>query len=383
MAATPDQQPWSFDVSSLMVLVSEGEEEKYRLSQRSFLQCLAMAPVVGLQNYVRSYEFLLDAANLNYFSPDGVKGAPLRYMRLSNAIKHEGLLEDSRYTVYGIPDSVRNENAPIRPGVRKYHILIALWVFFTWVIFAGVLVFAIMVPNTTWIGKTNCCAFTGWSILLRLIEYFNIKLAKINDRRITGPTEPDAVYILGRNNSAFVLEGTRKDIKYWTTRGLVYQKSTLGVPCWVWQGFTRLGSLLMLLFIFSSIPNASTMDQIAFIILNGLAQVNVMVGQRLNSASCLSELDLKPDALQTPETRTHVYGLLIRRYKDLEKKKSWVDASGMLPQTDVWKKWKPEVLKDDGRDAKDIYEHFDKLDRQQAGEGPPNPAPAGAVQNGA
>ena len=101
--------------------------------------------------------------------------------------------------------------------------------------FAGVLVFTIMVPNTTWVGVTNCAAFTGWSIILRLIEKANVRLARINDAKITLPEGPDAVYILGRNNSAFVLEGTRKDVKYWTVRGLRYQKSTLGVPAWVFR----------------------------------------------------------------------------------------------------------------------------------------------------
>jgi hypothetical protein len=52
MAAKPDNQPWSFDVSSLMVLNGEGEELTYRLTQRSLMQCLALVPVVGLQNYV-------------------------------------------------------------------------------------------------------------------------------------------------------------------------------------------------------------------------------------------------------------------------------------------------------------------------------------------
>jgi hypothetical protein len=378
MAATPDQQPWSFDVSSLMVLVSEGEEESYRLSQRSFLQCLVMTPVVGLQNYVRSYEFLLDAAKLDYFSPDGVKSAPLRYMRLSNAIKHKELLKDSGYTVYRIPNRFQHQNATSRAGAWKYHIRITLWVLFTWFMFAGVLVFTIMVPNTTWVGITNCAAFTGWSIILRLIEKVNIRLARINDAKITLPAEPDAVYILGRTNSAFVLEGTRKDVKYWTARGLCYQKSAMGVPDWAWQYFTRLGSMLMLLFIFSSIPNGSTMDQVAFIILNGLAQVNVLVGQRLNSACCLSELELV--AQETPETRTEVYGLLVRRFKGLEAEKGWIDASGMLPHTEVWEKWKTEVLKDDGRNVNEIYDNIaDGPHRRQNGTGaPPNAAPLAA-----
>lgn len=353
MAARSDQQPWSFDVSSLMILVNEGEEEKNRLSQRSILECLATTPVVGLQTYIRSYNFLLDGAKLNYFSPDGVKSAPLRYMCLSNAINHEKLLEDHQYNVYRIPDSCGGQNTVTNPAARKYQILLGLWVFFTWIAFAGVIVFTVIAPDTTWVGVANCAAFTAWSVLLRLIEMANIKLGKVNDAKITLPEKQDAVYILGRNNSAFVLEGTRRDVKYWTTRGLVYQKSTLGVPAWVWQTFTRFGSLLMLLFIFSSVPNGSTMDQVAFIVINGMAQINVLVGQRLNGKYCLAKLDL--DTTETPETRTEVYGLLIRRFKTFNDKNNWIDASGLLPQTDEWKEWKKEVLRSDDPNVNKIY----------------------------
>lgn len=36
------------------------------------------------------------------------------------------------------------------------------------------------------------------------------------------------------------------------------------------------------------------------------------------------------------ETRTHVYGDLIRRFKDVEEKKKWVEVSGLIPKTNVW-----------------------------------------------
>ena len=356
MAASPRLQPWSFDVSSLMVLVSEGEEESYRLSQRSWLQCLVLSPVVGLQNYVRSYDFLLDAAKMNYFSPYGVKTAPLRYMRLSNALRYRKVLEDASYYVYRIPNKLAPRSASSARAARKIKAILVLWVLFTWIVFGGVLTFTIIGPNTTWVGVTNCLAFTSWSVILRLVERVNISLAKINDSKIALPDEEDAVFILGRSNSGFVLEGTRRDVKHWTARGLKYKRSTLGIPGWLWQSFTRLGSLMMILFIFSSIPNGSTMDQLAFIIMNGLAQINVIVGQMLNSASCLSELETT--AVANPATRTEVYGLLTRRFKHLEEEKGWIEASGMLPQTTAWKEWKREVLKDDGRDPDQIYEQI-------------------------
>ena len=48
MAAAESSQFWSFDVSSLMILVGEAEEQKYRLAGRLFLESLVAAPVSGL-----------------------------------------------------------------------------------------------------------------------------------------------------------------------------------------------------------------------------------------------------------------------------------------------------------------------------------------------
>lgn len=108
---------------------------------------------------------------------------------------------------------------------------------------------------------------------------------------------------------------------------------------------------MMLLFIFPAIPNGSTMDQVVFIILNGLDQVNVLTGKWLNSARCIEELE--PVGKESPETRTEVYGYLVRRFKNLEVTKNGVDA--MLPKTSGWKRWLNEGLKDYGRNVKDIY----------------------------
>ena len=89
MAADEDQLPWNMDVASLMILVGESEEESYRLSYRSWPESFLTVPVVGLQNYVRPYNFLLDTSKAGYFSPEGVKKAPLRCMPLSNTIKEQ------------------------------------------------------------------------------------------------------------------------------------------------------------------------------------------------------------------------------------------------------------------------------------------------------
>ncbi|KAI4926518.1 hypothetical protein J4E85_006812 [Alternaria conjuncta] len=191
-----------------------------------------------------------------------------------------------------------------------------------------------------------------WSIILRLIEYFNVVPAPAERRNVHESDAPDAVFIMGRNNSAFVLKGSRKDVKDWTSCGLMYREAPCGVPSSVWQGFTRMASLMVLLFIFSAVPNGSTLDQVAFIILNAVAQLNVLVGQRLNSRWVMARLKKEEDS--KVETRTHVYAKLIRAFGEAESEKQWVDASGILPRTDVWMEWKERVVHDED-DPKKLY----------------------------
>ncbi|KAL5118904.1 hypothetical protein ACEQ8H_003227 [Pleosporales sp. CAS-2024a] len=349
MAASPSQQPWTFDVSSLIVLISEDEERNYRLSQRSLLQCLSAAPVVGLQNYVRSYELLLEPSTETYFSPYGVKSAPLRNIQLANALKHNKILEDNRYTVLSIPEKRKEQDR----ASRSSEILIACWTGTTWLLIAGLLVAIFKVPGTTWVSYATCGTLTGWSIILRLIEYFNVYPARTKRSNVDDPDSNDAVFVIGRNNSAFVLKGSRKDVKDWTSCGLIYREAPWGVPASVWQGFTRIASLIVLLFIFSAVPNGSTLDQVAFIFLNAVAQLNVLVGQRLNSQWVMARLKKEED--RAVETRTHVYANLIRRFRDAESKRQWIDASGILPKTEVWKEWKERVVHEEEADPKELY----------------------------
>ncbi|KAM7212347.1 hypothetical protein V8F06_012283 [Rhypophila decipiens] len=354
MAAPESSQPWALDVSSLMILIGENEEMSYRLSQRSFLQCIAAAPVTGLQNYLSSYDVLADPSTIfEYFSPYGCKTAPFRNISLTNAIRHAKLLEDGKFTVFRVPprskfSAKRNRNNTIDMG--KYQNLLVAWVSFTWLALGGILAFTILLPDATWIGLANVVALTGWSIILRLIEYFNVRPANLSSENIHEPDAPDAIFIMGRANSAFVLEGTRKDIKEWTSPGLVYnQGSLLGLPASIWQGFTRVGSLAQLIFIFCSIPNGSTTDQLAFIMLCALSQLNVVVGQQLNSRCRLAQLEKLVNSRE--ETRTHVYAKLIRRFRDVQRENNWIE-------TEAWDEWKARVLdaKDDhGVDFKKLF----------------------------
>ena len=350
---------WNFNVSSLIILIGEDQELKYRLSRRSLLQCISAAPVVGLQNYIRSYELLLAPGALTYSSPYGCKTAPLRNWELENAIVRNKLLEDRKFTVYQIRSSSQRT-----PRVQKYDILLSMWTVITWLYFGGVIVFTILAPETTWIGIANVTILTGWSVLIRLIEHVNIKPAPIDPSTVTDPDAPDAIVILGRNNSAFVLQGNRKDIKDWTTRGLIYENKSPAVTN-AMQTFTRLVSLLILLFIFSTVPNGHTMDQLGFIILNALAQANVLISQWLGSKRCLSKLDC---CLDTPvPTRTHLYAMLITRFRDTQQKSQWVENLGLLPKTRVWDEWRDSIVAGNVHDAKQLYNEINDRLRKDAG----------------
>jgi hypothetical protein len=339
----PPNKNWSFDVSSLMVLISEELELQYRLSQRSFAQCIAAAPVVGLQSYARSYDLLFEPGTLMYAKPYGLAIAPLRNVQLENAIKHHKLLQDSEFNVYTIKSD--------RSALQIYNFKIYLWSFVTWLIYGGILALAIFAPYSTWIGVSNILILTSWSILIRLVEYVHIvpSTAKQTNRE----DDIDAIYILGRDNSAFVLKGSRADIKAWVSRGLEYRSVIPDSAPWI-KGFTRITSLLVLLFIFSTIPNGHTMDQLAFMTLNIMAQANVLVGKRLNSERCMSQLERDNISSCKVRTRTHVYGMLIKEFKDVQGN-IWIDTLDLLPKTKKWAEWKTLFLKDVQQDPKNLY----------------------------
>ncbi|KFY27038.1 hypothetical protein V491_01069 [Pseudogymnoascus sp. VKM F-3775] len=273
---------WNFDVSSLMVLVNEGEELRYRLSYQHLVQAVAAAPVVGLQTHLRSYDFPLDPGSLTYVSPYGCKAAPLRNPQLENAIRLNGLLNDGVYSVF--------EFLPVSK-IRSRMILMVLWATFTWIFFGGLIVFLVLRPDATWIGFYICVVMTAWSIILRVIEFSRVKPAIINEDNVTSPDEDVAMFILGRNHSAFILCGSRINLKTWTSSGPIYRDdSSMLLSKQTLQIITSAGSLIVLLFIFTAVPNGSTMDQLAFILLNLLGQANTLIGQHLNSKRCLDRL---------------------------------------------------------------------------------------------
>ncbi|KAG4431449.1 hypothetical protein IFR05_013061 [Cadophora sp. M221] len=326
--------PWSFDVSSFMVLIGEAEEFNYRLMQRSLSECLTAAPVAGLQSYIRTNFALVEATGFSYFSPRGCTRAPLRNMRLVQSISRRKLLRDGSCKVYQIRSTERRPS-----GVTALGIVAVT----SWVAFVGMLIAAMFLGETTWIGLSACVLLVAWSIILRMGERYCLGPASWKGHQ---PDQSDAVYVLGRRNSCFILQGSRKDVVRWTGQGLDQKEGELVE--WLCTGM-RIGSLALLLYILVVIPNGTMIDQVVFILLNTMGQVNVMLGQNLSAKACIGQLELVEE--KVVPTRTHVYAYLLRRFGN----GNWVEKADLLPQTDVWMKWRDAVISNPSRDPKELY----------------------------
>jgi hypothetical protein len=197
---------WNLDVSALMVLVGEREERRYRVMTRSIVECLCPAPVAGLQAYLHDYEWVHNVSEHSYHSPYGGKFAPLSNLLLSHTIHTCELLEDGSIKVYRMPRGAHNT-------VRLCRILKWTWVGVCWICFAGIHVLLYFGETCTWIGRANCLAFSLWSIAVRLLDEHLVHRTPV-PRHVSKPSDLDAVFILGRRNSAFVLEGSRPMSKH-------------------------------------------------------------------------------------------------------------------------------------------------------------------------
>ncbi|KAF2099284.1 hypothetical protein NA57DRAFT_55257 [Rhizodiscina lignyota] len=339
MVATKFEK-WQFDVSSFMVLLGESEEVNFRMMRRTLSECLSAAPVAGLQNYLRSTSQLYESVGQTYISPFGGKTAPLRNMRTAKTISHLDLLKHASCTVYRIKPRA-DESI-----LRQIHWQSQAWVVLTWICFAAIMSVLCYVRTSTWIGISTCAVFTGWSILLRLLERQFIQNSQNKPSR---PHSNDAVIFMGSRNSCLVLEGTRGDICDWTGLGVQPVDSNLAK---ISHRMSWVGSFIALLIVFIAIPNGSSTDQLAFVALNLLGQANVMIGQRLNAGSCLTKLEKAND--EPAQTRTHVYGFLLRRFGNGK----WVDDMHLVPKTEIWQMWRQRVIKEDTRDPKQLYEEI-------------------------
>jgi hypothetical protein len=352
---------WVFDFTSLMILIGEPHESKFRSCRDTLLEVLVAAPVAGIQSYLKSYEALPDSSAILYLSPYGVKRAPLRNMRLHYFISYWELLRNGKYTTYNIPDGEPNEGA--------YKSLSAIWLIFTWLYFGGVVAFWRLVPfgvlpKGTWIGIANVATFTGWSIILRVIEFVMMKEHEAEEEKTRdlvpkSTSEKDGIIFLGKNNSGLVFTGSRTKIKYWTsTNRLDYREGrTMGFGNEHYQRLTLIGTILVLVLIFLTLPNGSTTDQIAFILLNLLGQFNLHLGLRLNALLCKRSFERTIQLQASVPTRTHVLGLLIRYFSGKEGVDSkWFDKVDLLPKTSIWDTWKVDVAVDRKSDPKELWE---------------------------
>ncbi|KAL2066579.1 hypothetical protein VTL71DRAFT_2650 [Oculimacula yallundae] len=326
--------PWSFDVSSFMVLIGETEEFNYRLMQRSLLECLTAAPVAGLQSYIRTNYALVEATGFTYFSPRGCTEAPLRNMRLVQSISRRKLLRDGSCKVYQVRSTEKKRGGITMLGIAAVS---------SWAMFVAILVSAIFLGETTWIGLSACGLLVAWSIILRTGERYCLGSTSWKGHQ---PDQSDAVFVLGRRNSCFILQGSRKDVVKWTGQGLEQKEGEFFD--WLCTGM-RIGSLALLLYILVVIPNGTVLDQIAFILLNTMGQINVMLGQNLSAKACLEQLELVEE--KAMPSRTHVYAYLLRRFGNGK----WVEKADLLPQTNVWMKWKDAIIANPGMDPKELY----------------------------
>jgi hypothetical protein len=351
---------WVFDFTSLMILIGEPHESKFRSCRDTILEVLVAAPVAGVQSYLKSYEAFPNSSIIEYQSPYGVKTAPLRNMRLHYFISYWELLRNGKYTTYKVKGRNRHDGG--------YKFLSFIWLLFTWLYFGGIVVFWRLapfgvLPGGTWIGITNIATFTGWSIIMRMIEFVMIKEHEAEKAKTRDPkyvSERDGIFFLGNKNSGLVFTGSRANIKYWTsTNRLDYREGeTMGFLNEQFQRFTLIGTILVLVLIFLTLPNGSTTDQIAFILLNLLGQFNLHLGLRLNALHCRRNFVRTRQLLASVPTRTHVWAFLIQHFKDLNVDSTWVDNIGLLPKTPIWNKWKVKVEEDRKSDPKELWERI-------------------------
>lgn len=328
-----------------MVLLGDQEEVNYRLMRRSLLECWSAAPVAGLYSYLRCLSGIVyerSPSNYYYLSPFGCKTASLRNMRLKRTIDRLNLLDDGHVSVYTVKPSSRAKNHALVLARRTP----LAWIITTWLLLAAILfgiTFLLRSQRTSWIGLSSCILLVSWSIVLRPVERSCLQPMPLGQSL---SNKPDAAIFLGRRHSCFVIEGRRQQVLAWTGTGLSRKEGTK--YRWL-DALSHVATTALLIFIFMVVPNGTTMDQIAFIVLNILGQLNVVVGQHLNSAVCLASLD---EVVSTDSpTRTHVYAFLIQRFGD----GSWVESTQLLPQTGVWTRWK-ELAKNTKYDPKKIYD---------------------------
>ncbi|KAI0193850.1 hypothetical protein F4808DRAFT_354126 [Astrocystis sublimbata] len=349
---------WTLDVSTFLVLLSENEETSFRRANKRLLDVLSLAPVSGLQAYLRSYDGLIDVQDRDYLSPYGKKTAPLRNIRVAQMMSRCSLLEDGLVRVYGISNTAQLD-ARKRRLVAACCFIAAL----SWLSFALLVSVAFCVHASTWVGKSNLLALAVWSVYLRILDAMSFIPSKATP---SFPDKADAAIFLGRRNSALILEGSRKDILQWTGLGLSLRTTIAHRwhgPLKGLQTFARVGTFILLAFMFSTIPNGSVEDQAILVAYNVLGQLNTWLGLYIHAHRTL--LDLETISQVRVATRTHVYATLLRRYRD----EDWIGLE-ILPRTPAWDRWRRQVVRDPVIDAKELWEQCSESDLERCKRNP-------------
>lgn len=141
---------WNFDASAFLVLLSEDEELGFRRASKRLVDVLSLAPVSGLQAYLRDYSTLIDIQEREYISPYGKKVAPLRNIRIAQMISRRSLLDDGTITFYKI------KNTSSKAGAIP--VLCWLLTIFSWIIFAALIVVSFLNDSVSWIGTLTSSA---------------------------------------------------------------------------------------------------------------------------------------------------------------------------------------------------------------------------------
>jgi hypothetical protein len=126
-ATSKETSPWIFSASSFLVLLGESEQLKYRYLRRSWLECLGMTPVAGLQSYLRAPNSIFDMTGREYANPIGRTKAPLRNMKFHHTIDTRNILADGEYAVWRIPPQAHELAAPSLPRQDLPMILISVF----------------------------------------------------------------------------------------------------------------------------------------------------------------------------------------------------------------------------------------------------------------
>ena len=176
----------------------------------------------------------------------------------------------------------------------------------TWLTYGALLTLATITPTVTWIGVINLLGLVAWSLVLRMID----RAIFVPDDHVPSHADrPDAAVFMGRRHSALILEGSRADIARWTGSGLCLRTSSWAH--WL-HTLSRVGTLAFLIWVFCSVPNGSTDDQLLFFGCNVLGWMNTYIGQRLHVKHTYQKLELMEHSMQKLPTHLVVGSLHVQ-----------------------------------------------------------------------